>query len=122
MKCPWCNDERLSDVDRFCPNCGSPVRSSVRIDIQQAIEQNLGRVVGLHADAIHGDVYSGDIYQIQVYALSDAGRGVSWHRFLQETTPPISSCLHSRCAISPYSRGVMRRFNRFYFRSGSWGW
>jgi hypothetical protein len=96
MNCPECKYDKVPPSARFCPRCGSPVGIAAQVDVRQNVELNLGNVIGVQTGAIHGDVYGGDVYQVQVYALTDAGRSASWHRFLNENTLPYRS-------LSPYA-------------------
>lgn len=64
------------------------VGPGAQVVISPAVEENLGRVIGVQAQSIQGDVFGGDIYQVQVYALTEDSRAASWHRFLERDTPP----------------------------------
>jgi len=66
-------------------------------------------------------VYSGDIYQIQVYALSDAGRGASWNRFLLETTPPYKFLSPFALRDQPLFKGRDAEIQHVLFQIGQLG-
>ena len=63
-------------------------RAGIKLEVHQEVEENLGRVIGLQAEAIHGDVYGGDFYDVQVYVLNDPTDPARWSRFVETDTPP----------------------------------
>lgn len=99
MNCPNCHASGIPETASFCHNCGHPLAIARRFStvIQQDVETNRGRVIGIETDHLHGDVYaSGDFYQVQVYALSSAGREKDPRQFFKQRPSPY-------LALQPYT-------------------
>lgn len=88
MQCPQCAYQPLPENARYCPQCSQPVEVAARIQIDQRLGENYGKVIGVETQVLNGDIYGGDIYQVQVYVLSEAGRSGGAERFLERNTPP----------------------------------
>lgn len=99
MNCPNCQASGIPETASFCHNCGHPLAIARRFStvIQQDVETNRGRVIGIETDHLHGDVYaSGDFYQVQVYALSSASREKDPRQFFKQRPAPY-------LALKPYT-------------------
>jgi hypothetical protein len=90
MECTRCKT-LVHESANYCYQCGQPlaIARDFGLQINQEVEKNEGRVIGIETKILKGDVYAnGDFYHIQVFALGNGKRKINQFAFFQTDSPP----------------------------------
>lgn len=86
MKCPICS-AKISEIDAFCPNCGSAVKSETSGYMDSIDTSNLGENVGFGKRNTTGTQPVNAVPQ-QNYAQGQQSYGQPQNGYAQQSYPP----------------------------------